>query len=50
MEKKKKPGVGKWGILTGISAVLLIAVIIGTTIAFQYATTINVALNVSTGS
>lgn len=48
MEKKKKPGVGKWGILTGISAVLLIAVIIGTTIAFQYATTINVALNVST--
>lgn len=48
MEKKKGTGVRKWGILTGVFAVLLVALIIGTTIAFQYATTINVALNVST--
>lgn len=48
MEKKKGTGVRKWGILTGVFAVLLIALIVGTTIAFQYATTINVALNVST--
>lgn len=48
MEKKKGTGIRKWGILTGVFAVLLVALIIGTTIAFQYATTINVALNVST--
>ena len=48
MEKKKGTGVRKWGILTGVFAVLLVALIIGSTIAFQYATTINVALNVST--
>lgn len=40
--KKKGTGVRKWGILTIVFAVLMIALIIGTTIAFRYATTINV--------
>ncbi|MDO4267696.1 MAG: glycoside hydrolase family 3 C-terminal domain-containing protein [Eubacteriales bacterium] len=48
MSTKKGTGVRKWSILTAVSAVLLIAVIIGTTIAFRYTTTINVALDVST--
>lgn len=46
--KKKGNGVRKWGILTAISAILLIAVIVGSTIAFRYTTTINVALDTST--
>ena len=46
--KKKGTGVRKWGILTGVTAVLMIALIIGSTIAFRYTTTINVALDAST--
>ena len=48
MEKKKGTGVKKWGILTAISAILMVALIIGSTIAFRYTTTINVALDVET--
>ena len=46
--KKKGNGVRKWGILTAISAILLVAVIVGSSIAFRYTTTINVALDTST--
>lgn len=46
--KKKGNGVRKWGILTAISAILLVAVIVGSSIAFRYTTTINVALGTST--
>ncbi len=48
MEKKKGTGVKKWGILTAISAILMVALIVGTSIAFRYTTTINVALDVET--
>ena len=48
MKTKKGTGVRKWGILTGISALLMVVFIVGTAIAFQYSTTINVALNAST--
>lgn len=46
--KQKKPKVALWTTLSVVAAVLLIAVIVGNTIANQYATTINVALNTST--
>lgn len=46
--KKKGTGIKLWGVLTVVFAVLMVALIVGTTIAFQYATTINVALEVST--
>lgn len=46
--EKKSTGVKLWGILTAVSALLMVVLVVGTTIAFQYATTINVALEVST--
>ena len=43
----KKPKVALWGVLTGVTAALTIASVVGNTIANQYATTINVALDTS---
>lgn len=44
----KKPKVRLWSVLTAVTAILTIAAIVGNIIANQYATTINVALDVST--
>ena len=42
----KKPKVRLWSVLTALTAILTIAAIVGNMIANQYATTLNVALNV----
>jgi beta-glucosidase len=44
----KKPKVKLWSVLTGLTAILTAAAIVGTVVANTYATTINVALDVST--
>jgi len=46
--KNTKPKVRLWSVLTGLTAILTVAAIVGNIIANQYATTINVALNAST--
>ncbi len=46
--KKKGTGVKLWSVLSGITAILLVAVIIGTSYANRYTTTINVALGIET--
>ena len=43
----KKPKVRLWSVLTALTAILTIAAIVGNMIANQYATTLNVALNLS---
>ena len=42
------PKVRLWSVLTGLTAILTVAAIVGNIIANQYATTLNVALNAST--
>lgn len=44
----RNKGIRKWGILTTVFTVLLIAAIIGSSVAFRYTTTINVALDTPT--
>ena len=46
--KNTKPKVRLWSVLTGLTAILTVAAIVGNIIANQYATTLNVALNAST--
>ena len=46
--KNTKLKVRLWSVLTGLTAILTVAAIVGNIIANQYATTINVALNAST--
>ena len=46
--KKKGTGVKLWSALSVVTAILLVAVIIGTSYANRYATTINVALGIET--
>lgn len=46
--KKKGTGVKLWSVLSAVTAILLVAVIIGTSYANRYATTINVALGIET--
>lgn len=47
-KKANKPGVGKWSVLTVLTAILLVVSLIGGQIANNYATTINIFLGTST--
>ena len=49
MEEKliKKPKVGLWSALTAVTAIILVAGIVGNVVANTFATTINVALGIT---